>query len=141
MDFFQDAESGKAEVLQVSPVNEWPPSQKRNRPEPVHATVQFQDQHIGRAHTPCEGEPVSIRCVPFAGSSELSLERVVVVERDNYVARLREVVGKLGVGVCGPSVNLAEPLPEPGSDPAPKIAWATRGRVRGNSCCFVGFDA
>ncbi len=113
-----------AEVLQVSPVNEWPLSQKRNRPEPVHAAVQFQREHMRRTHRRGERKPVTTRHIPFAGSFELSLERVVC-----------ELVGELGVGVCSPSVNLAEPLSEPGSDPAPEIAWATRGRVRGNSCC------
>ena len=36
-----------------------------------------------------------------------------------------ELVGQLSVCLRGPSVNLTEPLSEPGSDPAPKIAWIT----------------
>ncbi len=86
-------------------------------------------------------KPVATRQIPFAGSFKFPLEEIVVVERDDHITCLYKLVGELGVSDGVPEMNLAEPLSEPVSDPAPKIAWATLGSVCWNSCRLGRFDA
>lgn len=73
-----------------------------------------------------EWETVTIGYIPFAGSFQFSLQRVVIVEGNDHVAGLRDILCEAGVRICSSEVNLAKPLSQWKAQESPKIARGKR---------------
>jgi hypothetical protein len=90
--------------------------------------MQLQHENTRWVRLITERKPIPARYVPFACSLEFPFERVIVVERDNYIIGLYELVGELSVGPSGLRVDLSEPLSQCDAQTSSEIARAQRVR-------------
>jgi hypothetical protein len=74
--------------------------------------MQLQDEYLGRLLNATKREAVATGDVSFAGSFQFSFERIIVVERDNYVTGLSNFVGECSIGGSSLGADFPEPFPQ-----------------------------